>query len=85
MIAPMTGGVARGHELNRMLFRAAEKWRLPVGVGSQRVALENAKRASYFTYERMRRIPWSLQMLVRASFVRGGRRRSQACCRDDSS
>ena len=48
MIAPMTGGVARGHELNRMLFRAAEKWRLPVGVGSQRVALENAKRASYF-------------------------------------
>jgi len=48
MIAPMTGGVARGHELNRMLFRAAEKWRLPVGVGSQRVALENAQRASYF-------------------------------------
>jgi isopentenyl-diphosphate delta-isomerase len=48
MIAPMTGGVARGHELNRMLFRAAEKWQLPVGVGSQRVALENAQRASYF-------------------------------------
>ncbi|MBL92357.1 MAG: type 2 isopentenyl-diphosphate Delta-isomerase [Myxococcales bacterium] len=48
MIAPMTGGVARGHELNRMLFRAAEKWQLPVGVGSQRVALENAQRAAYF-------------------------------------
>lgn len=48
MIAPMTGGDARTHELNRILVAAAQRWGLPMGVGSQRVAIEDPSRARYF-------------------------------------
>ncbi|MEM1023925.1 MAG: type 2 isopentenyl-diphosphate Delta-isomerase [Myxococcota bacterium] len=48
MIAPMTGGLAEGGALNRRMAAAAERFRLPFGVGSQRVALEQADRASLF-------------------------------------
>lgn len=48
MISPMTGGVPEAHEINRRLARAAEKWRLPMGVGSQRVGVEDEERAKYF-------------------------------------
>lgn len=48
MIAPMTGGVERAHELNRRLARAAQKFGLAMGVGSQRVAVEDPERARFF-------------------------------------
>jgi isopentenyl-diphosphate delta-isomerase len=48
MVAPMTGGVDRGHTINRRLARAAQKHGLAMGVGSVRVALEDPARAPLF-------------------------------------
>lgn len=48
MIAPMTGGVQRAHELNLRLARAAQRFGLAMGVGSQRVGLEDPERARFF-------------------------------------
>jgi isopentenyl-diphosphate Delta-isomerase len=48
MISPMTGGVARAGEINRRLARAAQRWGLPMGVGSQRVGVEEQERAQHF-------------------------------------
>ena len=48
MIAPMTGGTARGQAINRRLAAVAERFGLAFGVGSQRVALESPERAEYF-------------------------------------
>ncbi|MES2504608.1 MAG: type 2 isopentenyl-diphosphate Delta-isomerase [Myxococcota bacterium] len=48
MIAPMTGGMERGLELNRLWARAAEHFGIAFGVGSQRVALENPALAETF-------------------------------------
>jgi isopentenyl-diphosphate delta-isomerase len=48
MIAPMTGGTARGLELNRRLAAVAEEFGLAFGVGSQRIALEREDCAAYF-------------------------------------
>ena len=43
MIAGMTGGIAKGSEINRRLARAAAHFRIPMGIGSQRLALDNPK------------------------------------------
>jgi len=48
MIAPMTGGVERGRDLNRLWARAAQHFGLAMGVGSQRVAMENDDLAGSF-------------------------------------
>lgn len=48
MIAPMTGGVERAHALNLRLARAAQRYGLAMGVGSQRVAIEDTARARWF-------------------------------------
>jgi isopentenyl-diphosphate delta-isomerase len=48
MIAPMTGGTARGQSINRRLAAVAERYGLAFGVGSQRLALESSERAQYF-------------------------------------
>jgi len=48
MIAPMTGGTPEGHHINLRLARAAQRWRLPMSVGSQRVAVEDPARAAFF-------------------------------------
>lgn len=48
MIAPMTGGTARGEAINRQLAAVAERFGLAFGVGSQRMALESPERAAYF-------------------------------------
>jgi hypothetical protein len=48
MIAPMTGGVERAQVLNRRLARAAERFGLAMGVGSQRVGIESDDRAVTF-------------------------------------
>ena len=44
----MTGGVDKGTEINRRLAIAAEALNIPMGVGSQRVALDNAEYAPIF-------------------------------------
>lgn len=48
MIAPMTGGNPRAHELNRRLATVAEEFGLAFGVGSQRIALEDPGCAAWF-------------------------------------
>lgn len=48
MISPMTGGVTRAGQLNRLLAAAAERWQIPMGVGSQRVAIEDESRRDSF-------------------------------------
>lgn len=48
MIAPMTGGIERGAELNRRWAVAAEKFGLAMGVGSQRIALEDPARSPFY-------------------------------------
>lgn len=52
MISSMTGGVERGAELNRLWATAAEKFGLPMGVGSQRIAIEQGDRAGFFQIRR---------------------------------
>jgi len=47
-IASMTGGHVGGGEVNAILGRAAERWNVPMGLGSQRAALREASlRESY--------------------------------------
>lgn len=48
MIAPMTGGIERGYELNKLWAKATEHFGLALGVGSQRVALEDSELARTF-------------------------------------
>ena len=47
LISSMTGGTPEGERLNRRLGQFAEEKRIPMGVGSQRVALEN-RSGGYF-------------------------------------
>ncbi len=42
-ISCMTGGVAEGLKLNINLAKAAEKYQIPMGVGSQRAAIEHTE------------------------------------------
>ncbi|WP_234996086.1 type 2 isopentenyl-diphosphate Delta-isomerase [Pseudobacteriovorax antillogorgiicola] len=48
LITGMTGGVDKGTEINRRLALAAEAYNIPMGVGSQRVALDNPEYAPIF-------------------------------------
>lgn len=48
LIAPMTGGTVQGLAFNRMLAAAAQRFGLAMGVGSQRVALEQPELEQYF-------------------------------------
>lgn len=47
-ISCMTGGVAEGLKLNRNLARAAQKYGIAMGVGSQRAAVEHLELAKLF-------------------------------------
>ena len=40
-ISCMTGGVEKGGEINENLAKAAQKYKIPMGVGSQRIAIEH--------------------------------------------
>ena len=48
MVAPMTGGVERGRDLNRKLAAMAQRHRLAMGLGSLRLAIEDPSRAELF-------------------------------------
>lgn len=41
LITGMTGGIEKGAEINRRLALAASRYGIPMGVGSQRIAVEN--------------------------------------------
>lgn len=49
LITGMTGGIAKGAEINRRLALAAQKFNIPMGVGSQRIALDNTDYAAIFS------------------------------------
>lgn len=49
LITGMTGGIAKGTEINRRLALAAQKFQIPMGVGSQRIALDNPDYAKIFS------------------------------------
>jgi isopentenyl-diphosphate delta-isomerase len=71
MISPMTGGTARGQEINRRLAAVAERFGIAFGVGSQRVALEAPERAGFF---RVRDVAPSIPVFANlgaAQFARG--------------
>ncbi|UCH05132.1 MAG: type 2 isopentenyl-diphosphate Delta-isomerase [Candidatus Thorarchaeota archaeon] len=48
VIAAMTGGHPRTYDINRKLAEAAEMLRIPIGVGSQRAAIEDPSLADTF-------------------------------------
>ncbi|MBN2359566.1 MAG: type 2 isopentenyl-diphosphate Delta-isomerase [Deltaproteobacteria bacterium] len=48
MVAPMTGGVDRGLDICRRLAAAAERFGLPMALGSLRLAIEDPERAKFF-------------------------------------
>ncbi|MDS3860079.1 type 2 isopentenyl-diphosphate Delta-isomerase [Thermosynechococcaceae cyanobacterium BACA0444] len=48
LISSMTGGTDLAKTINRRLAQAAQKFRIPMGVGSQRVALEKPDLANTF-------------------------------------
>ncbi len=47
LISSMTGGTPRGDEINEKLCALAESENIPMGVGSQRVALENREKKTF--------------------------------------
>jgi isopentenyl-diphosphate delta-isomerase len=52
LITGMTGGLARGADINLRLAKAAAAFGIPMGVGSQRVALDNPDHAAIFTVKK---------------------------------
>jgi isopentenyl-diphosphate delta-isomerase len=48
LITGMTGGVEQGTEINRRLASAATEFNIPMGVGSQRIALTDPKYSGIF-------------------------------------
>jgi isopentenyl-diphosphate delta-isomerase len=52
LITGMTGGMSRGTEINRRLAIAASELNIPMGVGSQRIALDDPQHAEQFHLKR---------------------------------
>lgn len=52
LITGMTGGVAQATMINERLARAASYFNIPMGVGSQRIALENPAHAEIFNVKK---------------------------------
>lgn len=52
LITGMTGGLAEGATINRRLARCAQELGIPMGVGSQRIAIEDSDYRSIFSVKR---------------------------------
>lgn len=52
LITGMTGGIEKGMVINRNLASAAARLGIPMGIGSQRIALENPEYAKIFDVKR---------------------------------
>ena len=66
LLSCMTGGVSPGARINENLAGAAEALGLPMGVGSQRVAIEDMERAALF---RVRHIAPTVPLLANIGAV----------------
>ena len=44
----MTGGTGKTHEINQILASSAQKYNIAMGVGSQRIGIEQKKRMETF-------------------------------------
>lgn len=52
-ISCMTGGIKDGERLNKNLARAAQRYRIPMGVGSQRIAIEHPEFRKLFSIRKL--------------------------------
>ena len=52
LITGMTGGVNKGEKINRNLALMAQRYNIPMGVGSQRIAIENPKYNDIFNVKK---------------------------------
>ena len=52
LITGMTGGVNKGEQINRNLALMAQKYNIPMGVGSQRIAVENPEYNDIFNVKK---------------------------------
>ncbi len=65
-ISCMTGGILEGGKLNRNLARAAQKFNIPMGVGSQRIAIEHRDLEKFF---KIRKYAPSIPILANIGLV----------------
>lgn len=52
LITGMTGGIKKGEDINRRLAHTAATLNIPMGIGSQRIALENSEYEPIFNVKR---------------------------------
>ena len=79
MITGMTGGVARAEMINIRLAKAAARLKIPMGVGSQRLALENPEHAGIFAIRD--RVP-DVFLIANVGIAQLGRSLTPDKCRD---
>jgi len=66
IISPITGGTKEAQKINENLALAAEKFQIPLGLGSQRIILENPKTAKTF---QLRKLAPTTQILANIGAV----------------
>lgn len=53
LIAPMIGGIPLAHKLNLILAKIAYKYNIPMGIGSQKLALLNSKYNQFYEIKKI--------------------------------
>lgn len=76
IISGMTGGFERAFEINRNLAEAASELQLPMGVGSQRAALENRELEGTYSIIADYDIPVRIANLGAPQLIRQGEKRA---------